>query len=437
MNLEAVKSYALVILVGISFMLTFSLWSYQSTNKLVEEGGYVNQEDMDLDGTVETKKSLIQPYMLIFDDYNHYYGFEDPTERQALYKDMQEWVLYNMRINEANGKPDDDKKIEMIFPDALPMKIIPSLFTINNTEEVRLPENVLFERVYITFTSNNSLTFTFLSTDGQTQVQFDVNNTQKRGLLQSYMNGEEELIEYEVIEESEHAIYVPSDSITFMKYSSNYTEIDPNKMRNALFQEPSRAIINQSEENELWFQDSQRTMQVYSNKIGMEFVNPLEYLGNQIDILDLLDKSITRTNSYKGWTQEFHLENLDSSLSSFRYRMFYKGYPVFSNDNLAMIEELWVNNELSELKRPLFNITNIREDVEVELPSGSEIISYLEDYSSYELSEIQAIQVGYRLSYQETPIKKLSFTPTWYMKVNDNWEPISIDDEILFSKGVS
>src|SRR5690606_34954317 len=207
MKLEVIKSYTLAILVGISLILSFSLWSYQPKEDdeksiLDEKEELLNEEQINLGGTEETKKSLVQPTQLIFEQDNNYYGFSNAVNRQNLYEDMTSWVLYNFRISDANGRPNVNRQVEIIYPDELPMNIIPNLFTVNNSEQVyNLAENFSFQRLYITFKSVHSLTFNFLSTDGKTQISADVNNAQKHDQLLNYLTTLEGLEKYVMLEE--------------------------------------------------------------------------------------------------------------------------------------------------------------------------------------------------------------------------------------------
>ncbi|WP_042147731.1 YycH family regulatory protein [Paucisalibacillus sp. EB02] len=447
MKLEVIKSYTLAILVGISLILSFSLWSYQSEDAPLEEDDALNEEEINLGGEVESRRTLVQPSKIIFDDGGNYYGFMNPINMEDLYEDMKSWVLYNFRVSDANGRPNEGSQVEIIYPIELPMAIIPSLFTVNDIENVTrsLPDNLSFQRTYITFNNDHTLTFIFLSTDGEVQIKADVNNAQKYELLFNYMEIKEGLEEYGVIVEEEFPTYLPINPIT-PSYTFNVatsSKLDPNILKNALFIDPSRVFTNVSEDMDIWYQDSQRLMKVFENKLNMEYINPHESFSyNPMTFLDLLDQSIDNINGYKGWVQDYHLESINTMDNFIRYQMFYRGYPVFNHDGLSTIEQIWINsdsgmnNELQQHRQPLFTINNTYSD-SYTLPSGKEIINYLKENSIYKLNEIKDIQVGYRLGYEETTDQyiRLSLTPSWYIKTNGKWEQINV--EIKPSKGVS
>ncbi|HAM79194.1 YycH family regulatory protein [Ornithinibacillus bavariensis] len=439
MKLEVIKSYTLAILVGISFLLTFSLWSYQSNSPYLEEEGLVNEEEIDLGGTTVTKKSIVQPTSIIFNKYDNYFGFSDPGEREDLYHDIQTWVLYNFRVTDANGAPNEGPQVELTFPDALPMEIIPSIFTVNNTAEIDMPENMFFQRMFISLKSNNNtLTFIFLSTDGKTQVKADVNNTQKRELLNDYMVKLTGLEEYTMIDDPGYPIYIPMNPVDITKYYLDSAIIAPDVMKNILFLDPAEVVENVSDDNEIWYQDGQRSMRVFKNKLSMEYINSQETVYNPMSVTDLLDKSINRINSYKGWTDDFRLESVSTAQNNIRFQMYYDGYPVFNPDNLTIIEQRWINDEVTEQRRPLYQITDPYPE-SFKLESGNELIKYLKSHQTYNLTKIEDIQVGYRLYSMESlgNSRTLTLMPSWYVKMDGEWLQVTIDSENVNRKGVS
>jgi len=441
MKLEVIKSYTLAILVGISLILSFSLWSYQPKEDdeksiLDEKEELLNEEQINLGGTEETKKSLVQPTQLIFEQDNNYYGFSNAVNRQNLYEDMTSWVLYNFRISDANGRPNVNRQVEIIYPDELPMNIIPNLFTVNNSEQVyNLAENFSFQRLYITFKSVHSLTFNFLSTDGKTQISADVNNAQKHDQLLNYLTTLEGLEKYVMLEEKEFPIYLPVNPIQAIGYKGSMSKLDPEILKNALFQDPLEVHSNVSDDMEIWYQDSVRLMQVFEDRLNMTFIHPQETLSyNPITFIELLDQSIATINGYKGWVQDYNLESINTM--NIRYQMYYRGYPVFNHEGLSIIEQKWVNKELEEHRQPLFKIINTVPEPYT-LDPGKDIISYIKESSNYKISEIEDIQVGFRLGYsiETEEFIRLSLTPDWYVKINGQWEPIVMDEE--HRKGVS
>ena len=84
MKLETFKTIILTILVGISLLLTFSLWNYQPNYDPLypTSSNYVNE--VDAGGIEETKRSIIEPINIVFHYDGETYGFEKRGELQFL-----------------------------------------------------------------------------------------------------------------------------------------------------------------------------------------------------------------------------------------------------------------------------------------------------------------------------------------------------------------
>lgn len=435
MKLEVIKTYILAILVGISLILSYSLWNYNPDKETLEEEQLLDPNELDLGGTTETRNSLVVPSQMIFSKYeNNYFSFSNPEESTKLFKDMTSWVLYNFRITEANGRPNVTQGylVELIFPEALPMDVIPYFFTVNNPDEFLVPENGSFERVYVTFNeSEQSMTFSFLSVDGKTQLRADVNNAQKYDLLYSTISNLTDLEEYTMLESEDYPIFVPIEPSNLMKYDLRIKKLPYSVLKNALFLDPSAVIENVTADQTLWYQDGPRSMQVFNQESSirsMEFIYA-QATRNPMTAIEILDKSISEINGFNGWPNQYHLENIDTLYNDIQYLMYYKGYPVFHPDNVTMIEQRLTSTEIIEHRQPLFSISYVVEGEEYRIPSGKKLINWLKGEDSiYSLADIQDIKIGYRL----TPLSDIaiSLTPAWYVKVHDRWQQVNLDDNL-------
>ncbi|SHF97320.1 YycH family regulatory protein [Ornithinibacillus halophilus] len=436
MKLEVVKSYVLVILVGISLILTFALWTYQPNEEYLDSADYVPEEEFNLGGEELSIKDIVAPNLFIFHKYNKHYGFLNPVQQSELYEDMQSWTLYEFREEEAKERPQRNHFVEVIYPIEIPMDVVPSLFSFNNLSDIHLPD-WSFQRVYILFESDNILTIRFLSIDERRQVEVNVTNGKHYDNLWSKMATTEDLASYISYNDSEtnQPIYVPSEDVELYKYSLTIQEKSPSLLEHALFNNPSEVIRNISPNNEAYYQDGSRTMRVFPNELSMEYVNPKEVPTQALTVFELLDLSINNINGYKGWINDYQLSEIDRNENLIRYRMHHEGYPVFHNNNLDMIEQQWRNTQLYQQISPLYTISNSFPDGEkVTLPSGREVLDHLMN-TNYELGNITDIQVGYKL-YEASQRYRLLLTPTWYMKYDGKWIELIID-EIDQSKGVS
>src|SRR5690625_5621780 len=170
------KSYDITILSIIIFVLTFILWNYNQNYERVFDTNYV--DEVNLVGIVKKRADVVKTESIIFKKNDNYFSFDNPADKNDFYKEMQSWVMYDFRDGEANNSPQHNYQVEIIFPDAISLDILPSLFDMDE-EAGDLPE-WSFKRMYITLNQDEStLKIHFLSIDGRYKAQAEVNNAAK------------------------------------------------------------------------------------------------------------------------------------------------------------------------------------------------------------------------------------------------------------------
>lgn len=421
MKYETVKSFILFVLVGISFLLSFILWSYQPNYDSFSDTSYVNE--VDIGGAEKTKNELVEPIEIIFRNDEKIASFIDPMERQSFYKDLASWVLYDYQINDAKGRPKSDEYVEIIFPSAIPADLVTNLFTFNDH---LVPPEWSFERVFITFNDKSqTLKLCILSVDGRKQITATIEKSDTYHLLLSFMKENNHLLhEYMAFGSQKEPIYLPKEKVQLPRKTLVASSIEPDLFINALFSNPSYVTPNIKE---AYFTDGQRGMRIVQDGRLLEFINPLQATVKRLDPIELLDKSINNINEHKGWTNNFLFENIDSSLNNVQYRLYYDGYPVFDRLNLTVIEQEWREQELYKYTRPLIRIGNLLNSTEEEIPSGEEVIHSLENDKNINVENIKDIQVGYALSYLDDA-HSLTLEPSWYILYQGEWLKFDIAD---------
>lgn len=426
MNFELIKSYILAILVLISLLLTFSLWNYKPNYEHVFDTDYV--DEINLGGTVKTKADVVKPESIIFKRNDNYFSFDKPSDNEAFYREMQSWVLYDFWTGETTGPPQNAYQVEVIFPTAISLDILPSLFDMDE-EPDDLPE-WSFQRMYITMDEEKSiLNVHFLSIDGRYRARAEVTNAAKQEWVKNYIDTLEGMVEYIPINQIETPTYIRKDSMSMLRHTATINTTDQISLVNALFSDPS-AVRTNIVDGDTLYTDGQRQMHIYYNRRLMEFVNPYQVY-ERMSPYDLLERSRTNINDYNGWTDSYNLQEIDPIHNRITYQMYYKGYPVFNNSGLATIEQEWRDQELIGYKRPLFSINDPLGGDEVELPSGNAVKTFLQKNSNYDLEKVENIKIGYRLSFQDSSFYTLNLEPVWYVKYNGKWQEINMEDTML------
>lgn len=429
MNFDVIKTYILTFLVLTSLLLTLALWKYEPSLEPLYENELVNE--VDLGGDERMKRTLIKPSTISFQSNDKYFGLNSPLEGERLYQDMQEWLLSDYQTSEAKGRPTSDYQIEVVFPNVLPVEVIRSLFNVN--EDDPLP-NWSFERLFIILHEESStIELMFLSIDGQQELRYHVNTSEAFTSIWRYFENVDELNEYLPFGSSSSPIYVPKDKLEIRSQSLAIQSIDETLLIDVLLN-PSLISANLSGS---YFTDGQRRLSILQEGRIMEFINPIHSQERLTDAIQLLDLSITHINGHKGWTNDYQLVDIDLQEEVIRYRMFYEGYPIFNSTDLSIIEQEWRNQDLHLYGRPLFSISNLPGGRTVELSSGTEVINYLIESESYQLENIQDIQIGYKIASFDDASYSILLEPTWYMNYKGVWSEVRMNELDEFKRGGS
>ncbi|WP_100011671.1 YycH family regulatory protein [Lentibacillus sediminis] len=433
MKLETIKSFVLVFLIGVSLLLTFGLWSYQPNLETVSSTP--PEDEVSIGGGEQTEQDIIQPSSIIFHAGENHYGYKDPSDQQNLYREMQSWTLEDFATDLAEDREREDYEVEMVFPDALPMELINSLFTFEG--DGIEPPSWSFDRMYFTFLpQQSSIEVEFLSVDGRQQATALIHNPQSYDALWEPMTTLEGLRELIAYEEGQSRIYLPADSVTLRRYTSGVDQIEPHIMVNALFSNPAAVNVQNATtgtRGESYYSDGERGMNVYQFGASMEYNNPSSE-NAMIAPIDLLDRSIQNINAHGGWTDNYRLMELETNQNLIRYQMHYNGLPVFNSSNLATIEQQWGSNGLIRYRRPLINLSDYLdfEEAPIDLPSGYEVIEELE---SYDQDSLQAVTLGYQLNYLDEEQRSVVLEPKWYMNYGGNWTTVHFEDRTPMEGG--
>lgn len=428
MKLESIKSLTLTILVGISLLLTFGLWSYQPNNDIYS-GGQNLRSSIEIGGKEETKQSLIEPSSIIFHIDDQHYGFADPHNQHTLFKSVESWTLYDFQLSQGRGKITDNKQVEIVFPEAIPMQIASSLLTFDQVDSLVLPD-WSFDRIIITFNKTKSiLKVHFISEDGRQRAMATVNNSSKYNILWDYITEKKDLNKLVLFDKGVQPIYIPDQSATMVKRQLTVYLIEPTKLVNVLFKDPNRVSWSNGD-----YSDGVRGMSVLNDGRKIEYYNPILSNNDQLTVKDLIEQSIKNINDHKGWTDDdYRLVQIDPQTNEIEYRMYYEGYPTFSDTDLTIIEQQWRNTDLFRYNRPLMKLKSVLNGNEEVLPSGSDIIDELNNYAASKNSgRVQDIQIGYQYSYQSDTSNVITLDPAWFVKINDQWKNI---EELIPKKG--
>lgn len=440
MKLETVKSFILVVLIGISLILSYTLWSYQPNSGQTIGGKLVENEMIKDDSDDESKRSMVKPSKIIFHTGEEYYGFLHAIEQDFFYQKLQEWNITNFEVLSEKSMIDEhsSEKVEIVFPVEISMRILDSLFTFGQ-DDIDFP-NWSMKRMLISFIHDSkSLQVEFIPEGSNQTVVALINDANKYEELLSTITelDEKSFREYLVINEDTNPVYIPSGEIGLPTYSITPSEIKPALFVDILFTNPTVVRETRSQTiGEVYFTDN-RQLSVFHDGMRMEYVSHLtpEDSDRTLSEKDLLDYSIVDINSHGGWTQDYRLEHIDLDINQVTFQMYYDGYPVFNSYKLTTIEQRWEiyqnSIQLVEYNRPLYLFeSEFIWRKSTHIPSGEDILIYLDKNPDLSVDNIQDITIGYELKYQQDD-EYIELAPAWFKKENNNWQKITFSDEAL------
>lgn len=431
MKFETFKSLVLTGLVGLSLLLTFSLWSYQPDYPTSQNTDPAYLPEIDAGGEVETKRGIIVPKRAVFHIEDHFYGFGHPSQLMDLYKEVQHWSLTEYVVREDETIELEEPYIELIYPEAFPIGMSKNLFTLADDIEM---SNWSFERVFISMEEEHeAVLIYFPSADGRHHIRFTVYDEDASATINGLLEDQENLVEYNVYNEEYNPLYLPMEPMELRHRTIAVGEIKPVIFVDALFRNPS--IVVTPNFGESYFIDGQRDMRVTEDGHRLEFTNPLQNTSDRMSIVEIIEEGLAEINDHKGWTGDFRIMTIDKSINRIVYQMHYEGYPVYHDRGLTLIEQQWRNQQLYKYNRPLFRLVSPFSGGLKELPSGNEVIYFLENIGNYEVEKVSDVQIGYSVSTIDEESHSISLEPAWFMLYNDKWQQIRMEELESYNEG--
>lgn len=451
--IEHIKSVILFLLVASSLLLTYALWTYQPDFEPIEQTDYIDESK--LDGEERTVREVISPNQIIFHDYQVHKQLIDKQQERELYEEILTWQFTSeLHLEESHDVLgsyfqltgfEQFQSLEILYPVDVPMNLINQLFAVN-LEQTNWGD-LTFNRLFLHVQEQTNDVRVVFASDNEEQNSVLVGEIQSTSVfdrLKDVINRQEGIVQLNSYDfGSGVPIYLPIQEIPVTSHTLLTDNIDPILMRNALFRDPSvvRTTSSNPLNESIHYTDGTRALKTYSvfndQDERMEFINPLSSETEPSETMDMIRRSLSLTNDHLGWTNDFILDDIqERPLSSVLYRMYFNNYPIYDEMNYTVMEQVWGNNELNKLKRPLFKINNITYE-RTTLPSGDAVYETLQNVNNISLSSIEQVRVGYTLTTRPNSTSNvLSLEPEWYIKLSNSWLPLSDYSDQLMNQGV-
>ncbi|WP_458411526.1 YycH family regulatory protein [Schinkia sp. CFF1] len=430
MNREKAKSIVLALLVFLSLILSWGLWTFQPQYDFRHKNNPIQTVTI---GEKRQFNEVIKPLQFMYHQGGLHYQLSDYVLANKVYEAVMNLNVVNYEHITFSSKEQRESilfresSLELIYPVNLPINIVNYIM-----KPVRQEWNLnYFDRIVVNFSKSPAIYFVSSSLDQA--IKLNIEDSEINNIKEQLATGVIEVSgsPYFTIRGNHGQIlYLPEKRVTVKQLTFSTENIPSTDFKNALFSDPNgvkQYSLNNGEES---FTDGTRALAISKNQGMMNFINPANPEVYELDSEEMILKSIEFINDHSGWTDSFSLMDWSKTNHTVSFRLMVGGSPVFSQNESTSINESWRDNEIYEYTRSLtnlrFSITN--EQKTVILPSGRELLSYLTQMKpKFSLNSLEAALIGYDFVKENKKTSMMATVrPIWYIKYDGKWEEIVI-----------
>ncbi|MFD1734974.1 YycH family regulatory protein [Bacillus salitolerans] len=433
MSYENIKSVLLTLLVIMSLILTWNLWTYQPEYGLIESTRYISDVDI---GEKRELQELIQPSKVLFHKNGRHYGTTDTIEMKKALSHIRQWSFNDFSditpsiregyLDFVHGRD----SVEIIFPSEVPVEILKSVLPIVD-EELRL---VTFDRVIIPMqdSQKEEPVAYFVSYEDHYVYKATINSFLYQTFFKEIYQVSPRYPQYFAYKiDGYTSLFLPDDKVNVNRITYYSIQLSGEDFKDALFTDPSIAKRDIQPNGDESYSDGARALYIFNGGNLLQFINPVTETDSPIiGSKQLIQQSIDFINDHSGWTDQYVMFDWDSALQSTEFRLQINGMPVFNYAGLSRISQEWnKTNMFDKYERPMFKLqlSLDSESSNVSLPSGHTLLDLLRQMPSFDPNKLEDALVGYELVKDRTSAK-VTIEPMWIVNYNGSWKKIIFDD---------
>jgi regulatory protein YycH of two-component signal transduction system YycFG len=430
MRYETIKTAILTILVCLSVLLTWNLWTFQPDYGTMQKNNTVAEVTMSEKQEVQ---KIIKPDMVVYNKESKYYGTNRTDELDKLIKELSSWKFSNIRVSanktvNISDLSQMDGNVEIIFPAEVPVGLYREVL---NFDQKKMP-SFTFDRIIIdtkSLTKNNGIVY-FTSSGNQYVYRSQISSKFLKDFNQKFYKDASRYPSYFSYNISDkRTIFLPDDPTEMMVYKYLPVTLNSGDFKNALFNDPNFVQTHIYSSGEDYTNGSSKLSINYKNNILL-YVNPMAagyYVENSNS---LVKRSIDFVNEHGGWPDTYHYAAEDAASHHVIFRMYSdEGYPVFNEDGLSEISETLGKNDITRYKRSniSLDIPLKTETQKVTRPSGHTVLQYIESQSGFQPALFQNAVLGYEMERDPNESKLILLEPVWFYQYNNKWIQLPLE----------
>jgi regulatory protein YycH of two-component signal transduction system YycFG len=427
---EHVKSALLLLLVGLSVILTFSIWTYTPPFDTIQQAPAV---DISI---AESKRldDVVKPYKILLSFDNRLTGTSSSFEMDRVMGIMKEWELREFSLVKNNLSPVEineysraENRYTLFYPTDIPFPVFDNILPFSNTN---LPQ-AGFDRMIVDSgrTQAEDLTIYFVSTSTKQLYTAKASKVGNQQFENKILKPAVEFFDYAEIQRNEQlSLYVSSEELEFIRYTYILEKIPPNRFRDALFDNPNKVRRSSIGAYNDEYSDDTALMNVDLLDHTLKYSYPAAETSVTGIPSELVFDSLDFVNEHKGWTDDFRFVGLDAIDQKVEYQLFLLGYPVFSDMSSTLITTNWGNNHVYQYLRPYYTLDlSLPSETEVSiLPSGIHAVEMLQQVKNLNFSSVKELNMGYYLTRDDEK-SLLNLEPSWFYLSDGVWNRLSPD----------
>ncbi|WP_227395024.1 YycH family regulatory protein [Jeotgalibacillus aurantiacus] len=428
MRIELFKSILLTLLVVLSGLLTWNVWSYQPSTETFEAPTTIDvaiSEERDID-------DLIKPLRFLVHEEEAVYGASASSEVETLLSQMSDWSIFSIRQNTSLNEEEflnlvhGPNRIEVVFPVSVPFNTYRDVLRF---EDSNLPQDS-FNRIVIDVAARDESTFTVYFVHYENRVVYEsrVDRDSLAAINRDIvLPAPEKYMAYARYDTGRRSIFVPANRLTPQQYGYRMERIDIELFRQALFSNPDDINYNSLASSREQYVDNSNLLEVNNNTNMISFVNLTSDEATVIDATELITNSRRFVNDHSGWTGDYYLANLDPMNQQVTYRMHIGGVPIFSEDGVSEINQEWGSTIIHKYSRSFLQtqFPLPTESATKTLQPGLDVISQIESREeNYEPELLEDVTPAYRMIRDSQNALTYTLDPSWYYKYDGVWKRV-------------
>lgn len=423
MTYEHVKTIILTILVIMSSVLTWNIWTYQPEYDTMEDENIVPEVSLSEQKTIH---QIVKPDQIYLHGADTHIGTVHSTEIEKVMKELSRWN-YDDFENVSNQLNFTDfimesGHVEIVFPEYVPMEIYKNIFDLQDNDGF----DIVFDRIVIDLNNISKVDgyVYFISSDHKEAYKSRVSASFVRNFEENYYNDSFANSNYAVYSlkslSDNRQLLVRAEQAVMTRYTYLLDRLPTDKFRDALFSDPrnvQRASTSAGEE----FTDSSTLLSVNYETNTILYVNPAQESQYITNSLSLLQQSINFVNGHGGWTGNYRYVGIDEQEKTVLFRLYgASGHPIFGNNGMSEILQIWGQTEIHQYMRNNFILSRPVDPKENVLLSGVDTLELLKAREDINPEFIQDLRIGYKM-YRDLENPLIHLEPAWFYKYQDQW----------------